>query len=145
MKKLSRQELKRFAKYMVGGGAYFWIGYGVFAACYSGFGWAWFTAKIAADVIGWSANYAIQRLWAFNDRAHLSEIKHASRYIIIESIGFVLDYIIIWGLNELGVTPYIGFVLSAAFFTVWSYFWYKYWVFPETGGRVSASSQSPKE
>ena len=138
LKKLkpSRLEFLRFAKYMTGGGAYFWLGYGVFALCYSGLHWAWLPAKIAADIIGWTTNYIIQRFWAFSDRATLGEMQHAGRYIFIEAIGFGLDYLIIWGLNTVGVTPYIGFFISAAFFTVWSYFWYKYWVFPKTGDRL---------
>lgn len=125
--------MKRFAKYLVGGSAYFWIGYGVFALGYSVLGWSWLAAKILADAIGWTANYLVQRFWAFSDRASLGEMQHAGRYIFIESVGFVLDYLIIWGLQAIGITPYIGFFLSAGFFTVWSYFWYKYWVFP--GGR----------
>jgi putative flippase GtrA len=135
--KLNKPELRRFAKYMVGGGAYFWIGYGVFALCYSGLHWAWLPAKIAADIIGWTANYFVQRFWTFADRVSLSEMQHAGRYVFIEAIGFVLDYLIIYGLQAIGVTPYIGFFVSAAFFTVWSYLWYKYWVFPESGGTIS--------
>lgn len=129
---------KQFAKYMVGGTLYFWAGYGVFAVCYSGFHWGWLPAKVVADVLGWSLNYLVQRLWAFKDQVHLSEIQHAGRYIFIESIGFVLDYCIIGGLNAIGVSPYTGFFISAAFFTVWSFLWYKYWVFPETGGKIKA-------
>jgi putative flippase GtrA len=122
---------KRFGKYMAGGTLYFWVGYGVFAICYSALGWGWLWAKIAADAIGWSLNYLVQRFWAFSDQAHLSEMQHAGRYIFIESIGFVLDYLIIWGLKAIGISPYLGFFISSAFFTVWSYLWYKYWVFPE--------------
>lgn len=122
---------KRFGKYMVGGSLYFWVGYGVFAICYSVLSWDWLWAKVAADAIGWSLNYIVQRFWAFSDQAHLSEMQHAGRYIFIESIGFVLDYLIIWGLKSIGVSPYLGFFISSAFFTVWSYLWYKYWVFPE--------------
>ena len=110
---------------------YVWVAYGVFALCYSGFGWDWLPSKIVADTIGWTSNYLVQRLWAFKDRIHLSEMQHAGRYVFIESIGFVLDYLIIWGLKAIGISPYIGFFLSAGFFTVWSYLWYKYWVFPE--------------
>lgn len=124
-------DVKRFAKYMAGGSLYFWIGYGVFAAGYSGLHWSWLPAKIAADVIGWTSNYLVQRFWAFSDQAHLSEMQHAGRYVFIESIGFVLDYLIIGGLTAVGITPYIGFFVSAGFFTIWSWFWYKYWVFPE--------------
>lgn len=116
---------------MIGGGLYFWSGYGIFALGYSLFHWGWLPAKILADAIGWSLNYAVQRLWAFSDRIHLREMQHAGRFITIEAIGFVMDYLIILGLKSIGITPYIGFFISAAFFTVWSYYWYKFWVFPE--------------
>ena len=123
---------KQFAKYMFGGGLYFWSGYAVFAICYSGFKWDWLSAKIAADVVGWSLNYVIQRYWAFaGEHKKLSEMQHASRYIFIGVVGLVLDYLIIAGLNAVGVTPYIGFFIAAAFFTVWNFLWYKYWVFPD--------------
>jgi putative flippase GtrA len=122
----------QFLKYMAGGSLYFWSGYAVFAICYSLFGWWWFWAKVAADAIGWSLNYLVQRYWAFaSDRLKLSEMQHVGRYLFIEAIGFVLDYAIIAGLNALGITPYIGFFISAGFFSVWSFLWYKYWVFPE--------------
>lgn len=130
---------EQFMKYMVGGSLYFWVGYGVFAFGYSVLHWSWLPAKILADAIGWSLNYFVQRLWAFKDQVHLSEMQHAQRYIFIESIGFVLDYLMIWGLKSIGISPYIGFFISAAFFTVWSFIWYKYWVFPETGGKKQAT------
>ncbi|HVX56411.1 MAG TPA: GtrA family protein [Candidatus Saccharimonadales bacterium] len=126
-----RQTIERFAKYMAGGSLYFWVGYAVFAICYSLLKWDWLPSKILADAIGWTLNYLVQRFWAFSDRAHLSEMQHAGRYVFIESIGFVLDYLIIWGLNAIGITPYIGFFMSAGFFSVWSWLWYKHWVFPE--------------
>lgn len=129
--RLSRHEAIRFGKYFAGGSAYFWIGYGVFAIGYSGLHWGWLPAKVLADAVGWTSNYLVQRFWAFSDRVHLSEMRHAGRYLGVEGAGFVLDYLIIAGLKAVGVSPYIGFFLSAGFFTVWSYLWYKYWVFPE--------------
>jgi putative flippase GtrA len=127
-----RKTVIQFGKYLTGGSVYFWSGYGIFALCYSGLKWNWFPAKIAADAVGWSLNYVAQRYWAFtSDHLRLSEMQHVGRYIFIESVGFILDYLIIAGLNAIGITPYIGFFISAAFFTVWSYLWYKYWVFPE--------------
>ena len=128
--KLSKTEVRRFLKYMAGGGLYFWVGYGVFAVCYSLFHWDWLPSKILADIIGWSLNYLVQRYWAFSEHAHLSEMKHASRYVIIETIGLGLDYLIIAGLKAVGISPYVGFFISSGFFSVWSYFWYKHWVFP---------------
>src|SRR5581483_5861970 len=84
----------QFVKYMVGGSLYFWVGYGVFAFCYSGLHWAWLPSKVACDSIGWTINYLVQRLWAFKTQVHLSEMQHAGRYLFIESVGFVLDYLI---------------------------------------------------
>lgn len=115
---------------MAGGGLYFWSGYAIFALCYSGLHWYWLPAKIAADTVGWSLNYLVQRYWAFADGKRLREIEHLGRYLTIEVVGFVLDYLLIAGLYAIGITPYIGFFISAGFFTVWSYLWYKHWVFP---------------
>jgi putative flippase GtrA len=129
-----RKSVKQFAKYMSGGSLYFWSGYAVFAICYSLLHLWWLWAKVAADVIGWSLNYIVQRYWTFAEQHHLREIEHLGRYLFIETIGFILDYAIIGGLKAIGITPYIGFFISAAFFTVWSWLWYKYWVFPEKSG-----------
>src|SRR4051794_18398592 len=89
--KPSRAWLVQFGKYMSGGVIYFWIGYGVFALCYSVFHLWWLWAKMIADAIGWTLNYLVQRYWAFNsDHLRLSEMQHVGRYIFIESIGFIL-------------------------------------------------------
>jgi putative flippase GtrA len=129
---MQRKTVTQFGKYLTGGSIYFWSGYAVFAFGYSVLHWWWLWAKIAADIIGWTLNYLVQRYWAFaTDRRKLSEMQHVGRYVFIETIGFILDYLIIYGLDAIGITPYIGFFVSAAFFTVWSYLWYKYWVFPQ--------------
>lgn len=134
----------QFAKYMAGGSVYFWTGYGIFALGYSVLHWYWLWAKVLADVVGWTLNYLVQRYWAFaSDNPRLSEMQHVARYVTIESIGLGLDYAIIAGLRAVGITPYIGFFISAGFFTIWSYLWYKYWVFPEThGGKTKAGASS---
>jgi len=128
--KPSKKELNRFAKYWLGGGVYFWSGYIIFATLYGLAHWNWIPAKIIADAVGWSSNYFIQRKYAFADQIHLKEIEHLSRYLIIEAVGFILDYFIVGGLKSIGITPYIGLFISSIFFTFWSYAWYKYWVFP---------------
>ncbi|GAC1501992.1 MAG: hypothetical protein NVS1B10_06530 [Candidatus Saccharimonadales bacterium] len=130
---MKNKNLRQFTKYLVGGSLYFWGGYAIFALGYSVLHIWWLWAKVAADIVGWTLNYLAQRYWAFaSDKPKLSEMQHVSRYIFIESIGLILDYLIIAGLRAIGITPYIGFFISAGFFTIWSYLWYKYWVFPET-------------
>lgn len=115
---------------MVGGTVYFWAGYIVFAVLYSGNGWDWLPAKIAADIVGWTLNYLIQRYWAFNSKklAH-HERQIAGKYLMLTLGNLLLDYLIIWGLKAIGVSPYVGFFISAGFFTIWNYLWYRFWVF----------------
>ncbi len=126
----TKEGFDHFFKYWLGGSIYFWSGYIIFAVGYGFLHWYWLLAKIIADGISWTLNYFIQRHWVFSHQSHFTEKKHIKRYILIESIGFIIDYLIIWGLKTIGITPYIGYFISAGFFTVWSYLWYQYWVFP---------------
>jgi putative flippase GtrA len=140
---MPRKTVEQFGKYLAGGSLYFWSGYAIFALGYSVLHLWWLWAKMAADVVGWTLNYLAQRYWAFNsDHPRLSEMQHVARYLFIETIGFILDYAIIAGLKAIGITPYIGFFISAAFFTVWSYLWYKYWVFPERPSSMDQQKRS---
>lgn len=127
------QRLTQFIKYMVSGGLYFWTGYLVFFICYSVFHWSLWWAKIIADIIGWVVNYGLQRFWVFSSK-ELGEhrIEVTGRYAVITLIDFLLDYVIVRELKVIGITPYIGQFISAGFFTVWNYVWYRWWVFPET-------------
>ena len=126
------KELKRFTEYMISGGAYFWSGYLVFFFIDKGLGMAFFWAKSISTLVGWTVNYTLQRYWVFRNpelAKHQTEV--TGRYTVITLVNFVLDYLIVFGLKSIGITPYIGQFVSAAFFTVWSYLWYKFWVFPE--------------
>lgn len=131
LKKKQRLEAIRIAEYMVSGGAYFWTGYLVFFLCDQVVGLNLWWAKLAANLSGWTVNYLLQRYWVFNNKRlakHQTEV--TQRYIAITAINFLLDYLIVAGLKQAGLTPYLGQFVSAGFFTVWNYLWYKYWVFP---------------
>lgn len=128
--RMNRRTIVQFLEYMVGGAVYFWSGYLIFTLCYGVFHWDWLLAKLAADVVGLSLGYLVQRYWAFNNvglKKH--EARTASKFGVISVINLAIDYLIIWGLKEMGVTPYIGFFISSSFFTVWNYLWYRFWVF----------------
>jgi putative flippase GtrA len=125
-----RAEIIRITEYLVSGGLYFWTGYAVFFVCDSIFGWTLWWAKLAANIIGWIVNYMLQRFWVFRNpelAKHRTEV--TGRYAVITLVDFVLDYLIVYGLQQLGISPYIGQFASAGFFTVWNYLWYKSWVF----------------
>lgn len=131
LKKKQKLELIRITEYMISGGAYFWTGYLVFFVCDQLLGLNLWWAKLAANLSGWTVNYLLQRYWVFNSKRlkkHQTEV--TKRYIVITAVNFMLDYLIVAGLKSAGITPYLGQFVSAGFFTVWNYLWYKYWVFP---------------
>jgi putative flippase GtrA len=125
-----RRELVRVTEYLVSGGLYFWTGYLIFFIADHYLGWNLFWAKMVSNVVGWSVNYTLQILWVFRNPA-LSKhrIEVSGKYIFITIVDFFLDYLIVWALAAAGLTPYIGQFVSAGFFTVWNYLWYKFWVF----------------
>lgn len=124
-------EWVRITEYLISGGAYFWSGYATFFILDTIFDWSLWWAKLLANVVGWVINYALQRYWVFKNPSlakHQTEV--TTRYIIITLVDFVLDYLIVASLKQLGLTPYIGQFISSGFFTVWNYLWYRWWVFP---------------
>lgn len=141
IRKKQQREVKRITEYMVSGGAYFWSGYAMFFVLDQYIGLNLWWAKLFANITGWLVNYALQRYWVFNNpklAKHQTEV--TTRYLTITGVNFVLDYFIIAGLKGFGITPYIGAFISSAFFTVWNYLWYKFWVFPEKYPRKRAKS-----
>jgi putative flippase GtrA len=126
----TRSNVVQFLEYLVGGTIYFWSGYAVFAIFYSGYAWSWLPAKIFADIVGWTLSYVVQRYWAFSakDLRH-HEGSTVGRYATITLVNLAIDYTLIWSLKIAGVSPYIGFFISAGFFTIWNYLWYRFWVF----------------
>ena len=137
-KRHQKREVTRIIEYMVSGGAYFWSGYGVFFVIDKVFHGSFFWAKSVSTLVGWSVNYLLQRYWTFNNpqlKKHQTQV--TGRYAVITLTDFVLDFLIVWGLTHVvifgfQINPYIGQFISAGFFTVWNYLWYRFWVFPDT-------------
>lgn len=133
----SKHILRQIAEYMVAGGAFFWSGYAAFAIFDAILHWPLFIAKELANIIGLTVNYILEDQWVFkkgNSRIPYDK-RRTLRYIIITIVNFGIDYLIVSELKQEGVTPYIGQFLSAGFFTVWNFLWYKYWVFAHTPTR----------
>ncbi|MBI5906679.1 GtrA family protein [Candidatus Saccharibacteria bacterium] len=134
MAKITKRRQKliiQAAEYMVSGGAYFWTGYLVFFVCDKGLHWNLWWAKLSANIVGWIINFLLQRYWVFRNphlKGHMGQV--TGRYAIITLVDFMLDYLIVFGLKQAGLTPYIGQFVSSGFFTFWNYFWYRFWVFP---------------
>jgi putative flippase GtrA len=130
-KSKNRKLLIQFVEYMISGGLYFWVGYGLLLYLYNGLGWSLWWATILSNVVGWTTNYILQRFWVFNNRSldkHKTQV--TGRYIFITLVDFVLNYFILFGLNSIGIPPKFGQFISSGFFTIWNYLWYRFWVFP---------------
>src|SRR5262245_36862758 len=115
-------EIKRITEYMISGGAYFWSGYLMFFVLDQLVGLNLWWAKLLANITGWTVNYILQRYWVFDNPAlkkHQTEV--TGRYAVITLIDWLLDYVIVAGLNSVGISPYIGQFVSAGFFTIWNY------------------------
>lgn len=130
-----RSEIWRLFTYSVTGGAWFWSGYLTFALCYSEFGWTLWWAKLTANLVGITVNFILERTWVFNRGRRNKRLTIVTeRYFFLTCINFVIDYFIVLVLrDQFGVSPYIGQFVSAGFFYVWNYLWYRYWVFPVAG------------
>ena len=125
--------LKEIIQYLISGGVYFWTGYLVFFIADKGLHLNLWWAKLAANLIGWTVNYILQRYWVFNHRELSSKkINVTAKYALITLLDFGLDSLIVRELKIYGLTPYVGQFVSAGFFTAWNYFWYKNWVFSKT-------------
>jgi len=126
------KKLLQLIEYVISGGAYFWSGYALFALLWSGLHWSLWWSTIVSNVFGWTINYLLQSFWVFNNQSLAdSRTQVTKRYVIITLTDFVLNYFILYSLRRAGLTPYIGQFVSAGFFTVWNYFWYRFWVFPD--------------
>ena len=116
-KKSQAREVKRITEYLVSGGAYFWSGYVAFFIGDQIFHLNLWWAKLAANLIGWTVNYILQRYWVFNNpKLAKHQLDVTKRYIAITLVNFMLDYLIVRSLKSIGISPYIGQFISAAFF-----------------------------
>ena len=128
--KKNKQNIKQIIQYSITGGAWFWSGYAMFALCYSFFGLDIVSSKIISYVFGLVVNFLLERFWVFEDKDSRKNLdKVTLRYVLLSIINLGIDTFIVWGLSKVGISPYIGQFVSAGFFTVWNYVWYKLWVF----------------
>jgi putative flippase GtrA len=131
-RKSKHKLLIQFVEYLVSGGVYFWVGYFILLYLYHVAGWNLWWSTIVSNVIGWSVNFVLQRFWVFSNRSlkgHQTQV--TGRYTFITLLDFVLNYVILKGLLRVNIDPAVGQFISSGFFTIWNWFWYKYWVFPD--------------
>lgn len=144
LKKKDRKLVSQIIEYLISGGAWFWSGYAMFALLYSGLYFDIVTAKIVSYIFGLTVNFLLQRFWVFDSRDARKELdKVSGRYVLLSVVNLAIDTTIVWSLDKIGISPYLGQFVSAGFFTVWNYVWYKLWVFAKKTQPTPKRAGSP--
>lgn len=126
--KKQRKELIRIAEYLVSGGAWFWSGYILIVLFTPIIGLWW--ANVLGNGVGITLNFILERNWVFTASKKRDTTEVTTRYVVYTALNsFLLNYLILYGLRNLGIPVAIGQFIASGFFTFWNYFWYKTWVF----------------
>lgn len=121
-------ETKRIVEYFISGGVWFWSGYALIILLDNHIGLFW--ANFVGNAVGITLNFLLERYWVFKTKKPAKLGIVAKRYIVYTAINaFLLNYLILYGLEQNGIRVEIGQFIASAFFTVWNYFWYKFYVF----------------
>ncbi|MBI5357834.1 GtrA family protein [Candidatus Saccharibacteria bacterium] len=128
LKKKQLKEAKRFTEYFISGGVWFWSGYLIIVFSYEHIGLFW--ANFIGNAVGITLNFLLERYWVFKTKSPTKLFIATQRYIIYTALNaFLLNFLILRLLQNVGIEPAIGQFIASAFFTFWNYFWYKAWVF----------------
>lgn len=135
-KQKGKPELQRIFEYFVSGGVWFWSGYVLIVALDGPLGELWgektglFVANFIGNAVGITLNFLLERYWVFKTKKPAKLAIVAKKYIVYTALNaFLLNYLILLGLKNVGIEPEIGQFIASGFFTVWNYIWYKLYVF----------------
>lgn len=137
------KELKRIVEYLVAGGVWFWSGYLIIVFSHEHIGL--FAANLIGNGVGITLNFLLERYWVFKTKRATTLMVATRRYVIYTSLNaFLLNYLILRSLVNVGIGPEIGQFIASGFFTVWNYIWYKAWVFKGVDREGPAHKKSLK-
>jgi len=86
-------------------------------------------ANIIGNGVGVTINFILERYWVFEGTKKRNITDVTWKYIVFTGVNFLISYLILRGLQGVGIPIAIGQFISAGFFTVWNYLWYRFWVF----------------
>lgn len=132
MKKRSKTKklVIQFAEYAVAGGAWFWSAYFITLLLDPIIGLVW--ANIIGNLVGVTINYFLSAFWVFKTKNNKHAMSASWKYVVYTAINFLISAYMLKALRAVGIEPFIGQFISAGFFTIWNFVWYKLWVFKGT-------------
>lgn len=147
----AKVDLQSIIGYLLGGGVWFWSGYILIVLLDGPLGEIFgesmglFLANFIGNTVGFTLNFLILRYWAFKSKNPASLGVATTKYVVYTVVNvYGLNYLILLGLKQIGIEPEIGQFIASAFFTVWNYFWYKNYVFKESGGKPETAKKHKK-
>lgn len=130
IKKTTKKLIIQFAEYAVAGGAWFWSAYFITLVLDPIIGLGW--ANIIGNLVGVTINYFLSAFWVFKTKNNKHAMSASWKYILYTGLNFILSAFMLKALRAVGIEPYLSQFISAGFFTVWNFVWYKLWVFKGT-------------
>ena len=132
MIKVTKQNVVQFLKYNFGGLLYFWSAWVIITFGTGKIGLFW--ANLIGNGIGILLNYLVQRFWAFKPNEK-SVFNSGWKFAVLTLANLGISYLVLRGLTGLGIALWLAQFISAGLFTVWNWFWYKFWVFRGQGNK----------
>ena len=127
---LSRVDKGLLFKYMASGATTTLSDYLVFTIAFSYLNTGLLAATVSAYIVGLIVSFMLNRFWVFR---HGADRQSAStslwRYATFLAVNLVITYLILWGLEQFGVTPYLGKLVVGAFMFFWIYLGDTFFVF----------------
>lgn len=119
---LDRIDKGLLVMYMAAGAATTLTDYLVFTVVFSYANGGLLAATVFAYIAGLLVSYLLNRYWVFR-RGGNRQSAAASlwRYTVFLGINLAITYAMLWGLEQMGVTPYLGKLVVGAFMFFWIY------------------------
>lgn len=129
-KKRKRKNLWQFIRFNIAGFIFFWATYGLYFVFEQLLGWPSAWALATGSLIAHAIYFVLDKEWVFNAKgARKKTAGEMLRFAIFMSMNYFINLGIVLGLEQYGLTPYIGQFVAAIFFTFWNFFGLKIWVF----------------
>ena len=119
-------DIVQFLKYNFGGLLYFWSAWIIITFGTDYFGSV--RAYILGNLVGLTLNYLVQRFWTF-DKSGKTILSSGWKFILLTVVNLGLGYLLLQFLVKIGIPLWLAQFGNAGFFTIWNWFFYKYWVF----------------
>jgi putative flippase GtrA len=116
--------------YMASGALTTIADYLTFTICFSYLNAGLLAATVIAYIFGLVVSFLLNRFWVFRHGAdRQSAGTSVWRYATFLAINLAITYAILWGLEQIGISPYIGKLVVNLFMFFWIYVGDTYFVF----------------